>query len=134
MTTTTGANVNATQDLFSLSFTTKPDAGDDGLDFLRPDVYTTEQLLAEVVDLIKHPDNAHVESVEVRRVSTDGAVAPKLTPVSLLGSNAYAGFEFRLFTATEHPRTVVTSGHQEAAELLVEALSTRETWQFTITW
>lgn len=128
--------MTAKQDLFVLSFTTKPDAGEDELTFDRPDPYTAEQLLAEIHDLMVHPDNAHVESVEVRRVGrlTD-AVKPELTPLSFKGSNAYAGWSGQVWTASDYePRGFFTARHDVLADKLFKLLTDRATERFILSW
>lgn len=134
MTTTTGATVNQPQDLFSLSFTTKPDAGDDGLDFLRPDAYTAEQVLVEIADLVTHPDNAHIGSIEVRRVGRVIGAVTDLAPVSLNG-NASAGFSFEsTHIASDVPSCLVTDSHEVAAEVLVGLLNDQGTTSVKLYW
>jgi hypothetical protein len=125
------------QDLFALSFTTRPDAGEqDGLNFRRPDAYTAEQLLVEILDLVKHPDNAHVESVEVMRIGhVDDTVAPQLAPVSLANSNAYVGWSFvTRYTHSDVPSCLIVDGHAVAAEKLVELLSDPKVESFELCW
>lgn len=128
--------MTATQDLFTLSFTTKADAGEDGLDFLRPDAYTAEQVLTEIHDLMVHPDNKHVEGVEVRRAGRlADAVRPELTPLSFKGSNAFAGWSGQVWTASDYePRGFFTARHDVLADKLVKLLSDRATERFTLAW
>jgi len=111
-----------TQDAFTLSFQTKPNGGEDGLDFLRPDPYTVEQLQAEIVDLVSHPDNAHVVSLEIRRVGRIDGAMPQVIPPNLHG-NAYAGFALEFTNiASDLPSCLITDSPQVVAEKLAGLL------------
>lgn len=128
--------MNANRDLFSLSFDTKAEAGEQGgPNFLRPDAYTIEQLQAEIVDLVAHPDNAHVVALEIRRIGhVDSAIAPKLTPLDLRG-NAYAGFSLES-TSTDRdvPFCQITGCPRVAAEKLAELLTDPATSTIKLYW
>jgi hypothetical protein len=130
--------MTATPNLFSLSFDTKADAGEGGLNFLRPTAYTAEQLLVEILDLVKNPANMHVEGIEVMRIGgvVGEVAAPQLAPVSLASSNASVGWSFEsYFTYSDVPQcTVIDNGHEAAAAKLVELLGDPKMESFKLYW
>lgn len=128
--------MTASQDLFAFSFTTRPEAGEDeGNTFDRPDAYTAEQALTLAADFMVHPDNAHVEAVEIRRVGrvADGQ-SPNLAPVPVNG-NATVGWSFEsLKFGSDIPLCQIMNGHELAAQTLVDLLNNPETAVIKVCW
>lgn len=120
-----------TEDNFTLSYGTNQD-----VIFDRQVEYTAAGVLAEIADIITHPDNAHVEMVEVRRIGRlDNAVAPDLQPMPLTSNNADAGWSGRVWTASDYqPRGFFTTRPEVLADKLVKLLTDRATERFTLSW
>lgn len=131
MTTTTGAIVDQPQDLFTFSYGTDQD-----VIFDRDTEYTAQRMLEEVADLIVHPDNKHINFVEVRRVCRiRNAVKPELKPVSLADSNTSSGWCGEVWTASAYQsRHFCIARPEVLADKLVKLLGDRATEWFILGW
>lgn len=119
------------EDLFALSYGTDQDVV-----FDRQDAFTAQRILEEIADLMTHLDNGHIQSVEVRRIGRlDDAVAPQLTPLSLKGSHASAGWGLECWTAAAYePKKLAIQGYERMEKKLVSLLADRATERFSIAW
>lgn len=117
--------------LFSLSFQTKPDAGEEGLDFLRPDHYAAEQVLAEIADLLIHPDNEHVDTIRVARVNRRIDIRPITLDLPVLDT-ASTGWTVEVHRDGQQSRNFYTSRAEVLAQRLIELLTSHTVASFTI--